>query len=77
MIETLSPHAQEKPFTDRIGSWRMGRRDEHLDAAGCGHACETGSKRVITITNERVRRLPIRSRFPQRYGRSRYREEIE
>jgi hypothetical protein len=73
MIETLSPHTQEKPFTDRIGARCMVRRGEHLDAAGCCHAREMGSKLVITITNEIVRRLPIRSRLPQRYGRSRRR----
>src|SRR5258708_979283 len=68
VIETLSPHTQEKPFTDRIGAFRMVRRGEHLDAAGCGHARETGSKLVITITNEIVRRLPIGSRLPQVLG---------
>jgi len=68
VIETLSPHTPQKPFTDRIGPWRMVRRGEHLDAAGCGHARETGSKLVITITNEIVRRLPIRSRLPQLLG---------
>ena len=75
VIETLSPHTQEKPLTDRIGSRCMVRRGEHLDAAGCGHAREMGSKLVITITNELVRRLSISSRLPQRYGRSRRRSE--
>ena len=77
VIETLSTHAAQKPFADRIGLWWVVRRGEHLDAAGCGHAHETGSQLVITITNEIVRRLPMGSRLPQRYGRSRRREEIE
>ena len=73
VIEALSPHTQEKPLTDRIGSRCMVRRGEHLDAAGCCHAREMGSKLVSTITHEIVRRLSIRSRLPQRYGRSRRR----
>ncbi len=52
VIETLSTHAAQKPFADRVGSRRMVRRGEHLDAAGCGQAREMGSKLAITITNE-------------------------
>jgi hypothetical protein len=73
VIETLSSDTSQKAFTDRIGAFRMGRRGEHRDAEGIGHARETGSKLVITITNEMVRRLSIRSRLSQRYGRSRRR----
>ncbi len=61
VIETLSPHTPQKPFTNRIGPWRMAGRFEYLDAARCCHASETGSKLVITITNEIVRRLSIGS----------------
>src|SRR5438034_6127172 len=68
VIETLSPHAPQKPLTDRIGSRCMVRRGKHFDAAGCCHACEMGSKLVITITNEIVRRMSIRSRLPQLLG---------
>jgi hypothetical protein len=64
VIETLAPHAAHKPFTDRIGAFRVVRRGEHLDAEGIGHARETGSKCVITIANEIVRRLSTRSRLP-------------
>jgi len=38
VIETRSPHTPQQPLTDRIGSRCMGRRGEHLAAAGCGHA---------------------------------------
>jgi hypothetical protein len=76
VIETRSPDTQEKPFADRIGSRRMGRRDKHLHAEGLGHTRETGSKLAITITNKIVRRLSVGSRLPERYGRSRYRSEI-
>src|SRR5260370_41977460 len=63
VIETLSPHTPQKPFTDRIGPWRMVRRGENLDAAGCCHARETGSKLDITITHKIVRRLTLRYRL--------------
>ena len=56
VIETLSTHAAQKPFTDCIGSWCVVRRGEHLDAAGCGYA------------NEIVRRLSIGSRLPHLLG---------
>jgi hypothetical protein len=65
MIKAFSPHTPQKSFTDRIGSRSMIRRFEHLDAAGCGYTSETGSKFAITITNEIVRRLPIRGCLSQ------------
>ena len=68
VIETLSPHATQKTFTDRIGSWFVVRRGEHLDTTGCGHASESGSKFGITIANEIVRRLSKGSRLPQLLG---------
>ena len=68
MIETLSPHTPQKPFTDRIGPWRMVRRFEHLDAAGCGHASEIGSKFAIPISDEIFRRLSIGGYLSQLLG---------
>jgi hypothetical protein len=59
VIETLSPRAPQKPFTNCIGLRRMVGRFEYLDAARCCHTSETGSKLAITITNEIVRRLSI------------------
>ncbi len=59
VIETLATHAAQKPFTDGIGPWCVIGRFEYLDAAGCGHVRETGSKFAITITNEILRRLSI------------------
>jgi len=64
VIQTLSTHAAHKPFADRIGSRRLVGRFQYLDAAGCGHARETGSKLIITITDEILRPLSIRSRLP-------------
>ncbi len=59
VIETLAPHAAKEAFTDGIGPWRVIRRFEDLDAAACGHARETGAKRVLTIANEILRSLSI------------------
>jgi hypothetical protein len=73
VIETLATHTAQKPFTDRIGAFRMHGRFQDLDAAGCGHASETGSKLGITIADELLRPLFIGSRFPQRYMQSRRR----
>ena len=68
VIKTLSSHAAQKPFADGIGAFRMGGRNEHRDAAGCGHTRETGSKLAIPITNEIARRLSIGSRLPELLG---------
>jgi hypothetical protein len=65
VIQTLSPHTAQKALTDGIGSWRVRRCFQYLNAAGCGHARETGSKLAITIPNEILRRLSKRSCFPQ------------
>ena len=65
MVEALSPNTQEKTLTDGIGSWRLIRRFENLDAARCCHSCKTGSKLAIVIANEILRRLSIRGRLPQ------------
>ncbi len=69
VIETLASHTSQKAFTDGIGSWRVIRRFQDLDAAGCGHASETGSKFAITIAKEIFRCLPIGSCFPELLGR--------
>jgi len=50
VIEALTPHTTQKAFTDRIGSRRVVGRFQDLDAAGCGHAREIGSKLAIIIT---------------------------
>jgi len=54
VILALSPHTPQKAFTDGIGSWRVIRRFEYLDAARCCHASETGSKLAIMVANEVV-----------------------
>ncbi len=64
VIETLATHAAQKAFTDGIGPWCVVGRFQYLDAAGCGYARETGSKLVITITDEILRPLSISCRLP-------------
>jgi hypothetical protein len=65
VIQALSPHTQEKAFTNRIGSWRVIRRFQYLNTARCCHASETGSKLAIMIADELLRRMSIRSGLPQ------------
>ena len=65
MIQALSPNTPQKAFTDGIGTRRMIRCFQYLDAARCCHSSETGSKLTIMITNEILRRLSIRSGLPQ------------
>ena len=68
MIETLSTHAAQKPFTDGIGPFRVVRRGEYLDAAGCSHTRETRSKLAITIANEILRSMSIGGCLSQLLG---------
>ena len=52
VIEALMPHTAQEALTDRISARRMNRRFQYLDAAGCGHARETGRKFAIVISNQ-------------------------
>ncbi len=65
MIQTLSSDTPQKAFTDRIGSRRVIRCFENLDAACCCDTSETGSKLAIIITNEIRGSLSIWSRLSQ------------
>jgi hypothetical protein len=65
VVQTLSPNAPQKAFTDRIGAFRVIRCFQYLDATCDCYSSETGSEFAIMITNEVLRRLSIRSRFPQ------------
>jgi hypothetical protein len=65
VVQALSPDTAQKAFTDRISSWRMIRRFQYLDTAGCCHMCETGSKLAIVITDEMLGHVSIRSCLPQ------------
>ena len=52
MIETRAPHTTQEAFTDGIGAWGVIRCFQYLDTAGCGHTSKTGTKCVITISDE-------------------------
>ena len=68
MIETLSTYTAQKALTDGIGSRCLVGRFQDLDAAGGGHARETGSKFAITIAKEILRSLSIGSCLSQLLG---------
>ena len=68
VVQAFLSDAPHEALADRIGSWGMTRRFQYLDAAGCGHARETGSKFAIVISNEIFRCLPIWSGFSQVLG---------
>jgi hypothetical protein len=65
VIEAFLPHAPHEALADRIGSGCMIRRFQDLDAAGCGHARETGPKFVVVIANQVLGCLSIRGGFSQ------------
>ena len=64
VVQAFLSHTPQEALADRIGAWRMIRRFQYLDAAGCGHARETGSELGITITDEILRPSSISSRLP-------------
>jgi len=65
VVQARSPNALQKAFTDRIGSWRMIRCFQYLDATCDCYSSEIGSKLALMIAHEIVRRVSIRSRLPQ------------
>src|SRR5215831_15600221 len=52
VIETLSPHTQEKAFTDRIGTRGVIGRFQDLDATGLGNPRKAHTKFAIIIPDE-------------------------
>src|SRR5215469_607727 len=65
VVQAFLPYTSQKAFADGVGSWRVNRRFEQLDATGRRHSAETGSKCAVVITNQVLRHLAIRSRFPE------------
>ena len=60
VIEAFLPHAPHEALADRIGSGCMIGRFPYLDAAGCGHARETGPQCVVVLANQVLGCVPIR-----------------
>ena len=65
VVQTFLPYTPQEAFADRIGSWRMIRCFENLDATCCRHTSKARPKFAIVITNQILRRLPIRGGFSQ------------
>src|SRR5436305_11179859 len=65
VVQASSPDTAQKAFTDRIRAFRMRRRYQYLDTAGCCHTCETGPKLAFVITDKILGKLSIRSCLPQ------------
>jgi hypothetical protein len=55
MIEALTPHASQKPFTDGIRSWGVIWYCENLDVTCVCEPCEAYPKLAIMITNKVLR----------------------
>ena len=65
VVQAFLPYTPHKAFADGVGSWRVNRRFEQLDATGLRHWAETGSKLAVVIMNEVLGCLPIRGGFSQ------------
>jgi len=65
VVQAFLPYTSQKAGSDGVCSWRVNRRFEQLDATGRRHLAETGSKFAVVITNQVLRHLAIRSRFPE------------
>src|SRR5258706_8108147 len=65
VIQTFSPHALQKTFTDSICLRSSIRRSKHLDATDGCHSCKIRAEFLVIIPDKVFWSLPIRSRFPQ------------
>jgi hypothetical protein len=64
VVQAFLPHTSGEAFTDGIGSWGMNRRFEDLDRARFRYPSKARPELAIVITNQILRRLPIRGREP-------------
>jgi hypothetical protein len=62
MVEAFLAYTPHEAFADGIGLWSMNRRFEQL---------------AVVITDQIPGCLPIRRRFPERYGLPRHRSASE
>ena len=68
-------HTPGEAFADRIGAFRMIGSLENLNRTRCSHTSKARPTCALVFTNQRLRRLPIRGSFSQRYAPPRDREE--
>ena len=64
VVKAFLSHTPQKAFADRIGAFCMIGRFENLDGTRCSHPSKARPKFAIVITNQILRRLPIRGSFP-------------
>jgi hypothetical protein len=65
VIETLTPHTAQKPFTDGIRSWSLIRGFENLDPTRLCNPSEARPKLAIVLPKKVFRPLSIRRGFPK------------
>jgi hypothetical protein len=65
VIETLTPHTAQKPFTDGIRSWSLIRCFENLDPTRLCNPSEARPKLAIVLPKKVFRPLSIRRGFPK------------
>ena len=63
VVQAFLSDAPQKAFANGIGSWRMNRRFEQLDATGHRHSAETGSILAVVITDQILGGLSIGGGF--------------
>ncbi len=65
VVQTFLSDTPQETLTNGIGSWRMNRRLENLDATCPRHPNKAGPKFAVVITDQVLRGLSIRSGFSQ------------
>ena len=68
VVQAFLSDAPQKAFANGIGSWRMNRRFEQLDATGCRHPSKAGPKFAVVITYQILGCLSIGGGFSQLLG---------
>src|SRR5690348_12307984 len=63
VIQACSSHAPQKTLTDSIGLRGSLRRSKHPDTTGGCHSCNIRPELLVSIPEEVLWSLPIRSRF--------------
>ncbi len=65
MVKAFLSYTSHEAFADRIGAFRMKGRFENLDVTRCSHTSEARPKFALVLTNQILRRLPIRGGFSE------------
>ena len=65
VVKAFLPYTPQKAFADGIRSWSMIGRFENLDGTRGRHPSEARPKFALVLTNQILRRLPIRGGFSE------------